>query len=225
MVKDGAAYYYHADGLGSIVAITDANMQVVQRYSYESFGRVKVSNRSFKNIYTYTGREWDGEIGLHYYRARYYDPMAGRFISKDPIGFAGGDVNLYRYVGNGPVVWIDPSGLLKYNTSDTDRTGRLLGKILEFAECMEKCAGFELTVTGGSEKKYHGKNSKHYSGQACDFSDKRNPKLTRKVAEKCYKKCAKPEYYGQQEGGKQPHYHFQVVPGRGGAKGFASGVK
>jgi len=111
MVRDGAAYYYHADGLGNIVAITDANMQVVQRYSYESFGRVKASDRSFKNIYTYTGREWDSEIGLHYYRARYYDPMGGRFISKDPIGFSGGDVNLYGYVGNSPVVWVDPYGL------------------------------------------------------------------------------------------------------------------
>lgn len=49
---------------------------------------------------TYTGREWDKETGLYYYRARYYDPIEGRFISKDPIGFAGGDVNLFGYVGN-----------------------------------------------------------------------------------------------------------------------------
>jgi RHS repeat-associated protein len=61
--------------------------------------------------YTYTGREWDKETGLYYYRARYYDPMVGRFISKDPIGFAGGDVNLYGYVQNNPVNWIDPFGL------------------------------------------------------------------------------------------------------------------
>jgi RHS repeat-associated protein len=54
----------------------------------------------FENSYTYTGREWDKETGLYYYRARYYDPMEGRFISKDPISFAGGDVNLYGYVRN-----------------------------------------------------------------------------------------------------------------------------
>jgi type VI secretion system secreted protein VgrG len=61
--------------------------------------------------YTFTGREWDKETGLYYYRARYYDPMEGRFISKDPIGFDGGDVNLYGYVGNNPENLTDPSGL------------------------------------------------------------------------------------------------------------------
>jgi RHS repeat-associated protein len=61
-------------------------------------------------IKAYTGREWDPETGLYYYRARYYDPKAGRFISEDPIGFGGG-VNFYGYVENSPVDLIDPSGL------------------------------------------------------------------------------------------------------------------
>ncbi|MDX9715704.1 MAG: RHS repeat-associated core domain-containing protein [Dissulfurispiraceae bacterium] len=52
------------------------------------------------------------ETGLYYYRARYYDANTGRFISKDPIGFSAGDVNLYRYVGNNPVNWTDPEGLI-----------------------------------------------------------------------------------------------------------------
>lgn len=58
-----------------------------------------------------TGREWDKETGLYYYRARYYDPMEGRFLSKDPISFAGGDVNLYGYVQNNPTNKSDPAGL------------------------------------------------------------------------------------------------------------------
>jgi RHS repeat-associated protein len=62
-------------------------------------------------LYTYTGREWDKETGLYYYRARYYDPMEGRFISKDPISFAGGDVNLYGYTLNNPINLTDPEGL------------------------------------------------------------------------------------------------------------------
>lgn len=62
------------------------------------------------HYYTYTGREWDRETGLYYYRARYYDPIEGRFISKDPIGFLGGDLNLFGYVQNNPVNRIDPSG-------------------------------------------------------------------------------------------------------------------
>ena len=61
--------------------------------------------------YTYTGREWNKEAGLYYYRARFYDAEVGRFISKDPIGFAGGDVNLYSYVGQNPVNFADPMGL------------------------------------------------------------------------------------------------------------------
>jgi RHS repeat-associated protein len=67
----------------------------------------------FVNFYTYTGREWDKETGLYYYRARYYDPMEGRFIQKDPIGFKGG-VNIYAYTKNNPINFRDPTGLLSY---------------------------------------------------------------------------------------------------------------
>ncbi len=59
----------------------------------------------------FTGRELE-ETGLYYYRARFYMPDLGRFISKDPIGFAGGDTNLYSYVGQNPVNFVDPSGLI-----------------------------------------------------------------------------------------------------------------
>jgi RHS repeat-associated protein len=118
MERDGAFYYYHADGLGSIAVITSATPALVQKYGYDSFGMV-TPETGFRNSYTYTGREWDKETGLYYYRARYYDPMEGRFISKDPIGFAGGDVNLYGYVQSNPVNLVDPSGLAGYIPSDS----------------------------------------------------------------------------------------------------------
>lgn len=111
MERNGQHYYFHADGLGSVAAITDQSKAVVQTYEYDSFGMVKPST-GFRNSYTYTGREWDKEAGLHYYRARYYDPMDGRFVSKDPISFAGGDVNLYGYVQNNPINLTDPLGLV-----------------------------------------------------------------------------------------------------------------
>ena len=63
------------------------------------------------NIYSYTDRELDSE-DLYYYRARYYDPSMQMFISKDPIEFEAGDFNFYRYVGNDPVNYVDPTGLL-----------------------------------------------------------------------------------------------------------------
>ncbi|NJC87674.1 MAG: RHS repeat protein [Desulfuromonas sp.] len=110
MVRNGQSYYYHADGLGSVVAISDSSKAIVQRYTYESFGMLTMSNPAFANPYTYTGREWDPEIGLLYLRNRYLDLMEGRFISKDPIGLVGGDVNLYRYTRNQPINYIDPFG-------------------------------------------------------------------------------------------------------------------
>jgi len=65
------------------------------------------------NPYGYTGRVVDTK-DLYYYRARYYDPTIQRFISEDPIGFASGDYNFYRYVGNDPVKLVDPWGLFPW---------------------------------------------------------------------------------------------------------------
>jgi RHS repeat-associated protein len=82
---------------------------VQSEYIYEPFGKTTGSGAASTNAFKYTGREDDG-TGLYYYRARYYHPSLQRFISEDPIGFAGGDVNLYAYVFNDPVNLIDPSG-------------------------------------------------------------------------------------------------------------------
>ncbi len=110
LTRDGQTYYYHADGLGSITSVTDSTQAVVNRYAYDTYGAMKRSETVW-NDFGFAGREYDSETGLYYLRARYYDPETGKFMSKDPIGFAGGDVNLYRYVGNNPVYWIDPFGL------------------------------------------------------------------------------------------------------------------
>ena len=107
--RNGQFYYYHADGLGSITAISDASQNPVQEYSYESYGAMKAA-MDFRNSYTFTGREWDKETGLYFYRARYYDPMEGRFISKDPIGLEGG-ISLFSYVKQNPINYTDPAGL------------------------------------------------------------------------------------------------------------------
>ena len=106
-----ATYYYHRDGLGSIVAMTDDTGDIAQTYIYDAFGRIVQKTGSIKNPYTYTGREWDEETGLYYYRARYYNAETGRWMTKDPIGFAGGDANFYVYVMNNPINTIDPLGL------------------------------------------------------------------------------------------------------------------
>jgi RHS repeat-associated protein len=82
--SEGDVYYYHADGLGSITALTDERGRTVQSYDYDSFGNLKDQKERIKQPYTFTGREWDKETGLYYYRARYYDAEVGRFLSFDP---------------------------------------------------------------------------------------------------------------------------------------------
>jgi RHS repeat-associated protein len=100
-----------ADRLGSIDLLTDKDGVVVDKRTFDSFGRVlSETNPSVSFRYGYTGRERDLESGLDYYRARYYDPAVGRFISVDPMGFGAGDTNLYRYVSNNATNWTDPSG-------------------------------------------------------------------------------------------------------------------
>jgi RHS repeat-associated protein len=79
---------------------------------YDSYGNViEQSNPAASTRYSYTGRELDAETGLHYYRARYYDAATGRFLSEDPLGLRPEEVNLYRYVGNQPLIARDPLGL------------------------------------------------------------------------------------------------------------------
>jgi RHS repeat-associated protein len=79
----------------------------VASYSYEPFGNTTQTGTS-ANSYQYTGRENDG-AGLYFNRSRYYSPAVQRFVSQDPIGFAGG-VNLYSYVSNNPIKFTDPFG-------------------------------------------------------------------------------------------------------------------
>ena len=83
-------------------------------------------------------REWEGETGLYDYRARYYGPEIGRFLSADPIGFASGDTNLYAYVGNSPISFTDPLGLQKGNP---DFCKRLLEKIGNVSQRIRKRIG------------------------------------------------------------------------------------
>jgi RHS repeat-associated protein len=104
-------YYYHYDGLGSTVAITDSTAQIVNAYAYSPYGLLG-AQETITNPFTYVGQYgvMAESHGLYFMRARYYDPEVGRFINKDPIGYEGG-MNLYGYVGGNPVSWIDPWGL------------------------------------------------------------------------------------------------------------------
>lgn len=104
-----ASRLYQTDALGSVIALTDEAGAIKKQYVYDPFGNVTISGEASDNPLQYTGRENDG-TGLYYYRARYYSPELQRFISEDPIGFVGGP-NLYSYLANNTVNFVDPLGL------------------------------------------------------------------------------------------------------------------
>ena len=109
----GATSYYEVDELGSVTSLTNAAGALTQTYIYDSFGRLTTSSGSITNPFQYAGREFDTETNLLYYRARYYDPAAGRFLSEDPIEFGGG-INFYRYVKDNPTNSTDPFGFQEH---------------------------------------------------------------------------------------------------------------
>ena len=112
--RDSAAdeSWHLSDHLGSLHGVASSTGQVTSSIDYSSFGSpLSLVSGDASNRFLFTGRELDQEIGLYYYRARYYSSNHARFASVDPIGFKGGDLNLHRYVTNSPLSGSDPSGM------------------------------------------------------------------------------------------------------------------
>jgi RHS repeat-associated protein len=115
--------YLHEDALGSTYLLTDATGAPVERYAYTAFGEVSAFDVTNNPVATpttrflYTGREWIAELRLNDHRNRFYMPSLGRWPSRDPIGERGG-LNLYGYVLNNPIRWVDPLGLEVFGTYD-----------------------------------------------------------------------------------------------------------
>ena len=105
--------YYDFDGSGNTVGITGSSGSYVNQYSYLPFGETTTVSAALPNPFTFAGKAGVMQIGgnLFYMRARDYTPATGQFTSRDPLGLAGGDANIRRYVGNNPVGSIDPTGL------------------------------------------------------------------------------------------------------------------
>jgi len=112
--------YYIRDDQYNVVRIADASGNIVESYDYRDFGaplnpttRQVLTSSAVGNPFFFTGRPFDWQTGLYNYRTRYYDPIAGRFTSRDSIGIWGDELNLgnaFAYVGNNPWSRLDPSG-------------------------------------------------------------------------------------------------------------------
>lgn len=119
MQRDGNTYYYHKNHLGSVVALTDGSGNLVERYEYDPYGRPSffdandnaLSQSAVGNAILFTGRDYDAETGLYYYRARTMHPGLGRFLQHDPLMYVDG-FNLYAYVNNNVINIIDSNGTI-----------------------------------------------------------------------------------------------------------------
>jgi RHS repeat-associated protein len=166
--RGGANYFYHLDGLGSVIAITDSNGNVVQRYAYDAWGNLKQNSGSFAfsgtglvNNFTYTGREYDSESGLYHYRSRAYDPAIGRFLQKDATQGKHLDpqtLDVYAYVSNNPVNSTDPSGGealveegIPYNSSLNKAAAAFIGYFVGFAATELEFVGNYLALVGAGK--------------------------------------------------------------------------
>lgn len=138
------------DALGSTVALADNTGALQTQYTYEPFGVTTQTGATSTSSYKYTGREDDG-TGLYYYRARYYQPRLQRFIAEDPIGFLGGDVNLYGYVLNNPTRFADPLGLWTGAVGGEIDVGGGLGGSLNVSAVGDDSGqlGLSITIGGG----------------------------------------------------------------------------
>ncbi|MCK9274957.1 MAG: hypothetical protein M0P57_07695 [Syntrophales bacterium] len=145
MMEDDAGnrYYYLKDRQYSMTALTDENGNIVETYEYTAFGLmtildgqgVMIGESTVDNPYGYTGRRWDGESGLWYYRSRMYSAKLGRFMQCDPAGYVDG-LNLYAYVRNNPLRYLDPEGLTAVSGKfdPTDFTTNMMGEIYKGPE-------------------------------------------------------------------------------------------
>ena len=238
-LRSGTTSYYEQDGIDSVTSLTNSAGALANSYTFDSFGKLTGSTGTLINPFQYTGREFDSETGLHFYRARYYDQTMGRLLSEDPLEFAGDGPNFYAYTLNNPVNYVDPMGTSSqgppppptpgppgpaqlggfiYNYPPP-RTGPLGGAALAFANCMGNCLARYFVVTGGSECTPDGRHvpggvigSRHCTNQAVDI---RPAGQDQHQVFCCALNCG--AQYIQNEG---DHWHILLTPGRNGGHGL-----
>jgi RHS repeat-associated protein len=136
LLKGGVTYRIITDHLGSVrLVVNSADGSVVQQIQYDEFGKVLSDSNPGFQPFGFAGGLYDKDTGLVRFGARDYDADTGRWTAKDPIGFAGGDRNLYGYVGNNPIDSFDPSGLILDTIVDVGFVGYDIYKLIADGPC------------------------------------------------------------------------------------------
>ncbi len=151
MEMNGTKYYFMYDQVGSLRAVVDNAGNIIKQIDYDSFGNVILdTDSSLKIPIGFAGGLYDSDTGLVRFGARDYDPSIGRWTAKDPIDFYGGDVNLYGYVGEGPVDYIDVLGLLSFSDALPNNWGQFIGGAVLTTGGMVMIYGGAVVVGAGS---------------------------------------------------------------------------
>lgn len=225
MVKGGVTYRLVLDHLGSVrLVVNTQNGQVVQRLDYDAWGLVTLDTNPGFQPFGFAGGLYDTQTGLVRFGVRDYDPVVGRWTTKDPIGFDGGDQNLYGYILGDPMRYTDPFGLYRYN-APSPRTVPVPEPTANALRYLEACLqretnnpDLDLLVTGGAETTGHSRNSHHSRGEACDIAQPRfNPGLNNTNVDECAVRCGfgAGQYETFPNNPNRNHWHLQITPGNG----------
>lgn len=220
-LQASATDYYETDGMGSTTSLTSSSGAIAQSYAFDSFGNTIASTGTLRNLFEYTAREFDAETSLYFYRARYFDPSIGRFLSED-LGEEGSlydALNLYRYAQNSPTNYADPLGLytMKPQSPPLPPPSPALDRLLN---CIEGRTGLHLIVTSTSEisppppkPPTHGPNDPHRRGLAVDIHYPSNPTAVLNAAACCGAKNGLDEKKRHFANTTADNMHLQLVHG------------
>ncbi|MGB8062749.1 MAG: RHS repeat-associated core domain-containing protein, partial [Candidatus Sulfotelmatobacter sp.] len=223
MERGSVVDYYDADALGSVTSLTASTGSVAQNYSYDSFGNLSSSTGTIRNYFQFAGREFDTETNLYYFRHRYYDPSIGRFVSEDPDdeGSPYDRLNLYLYVGNHPVDWVDPLGLYTLKKGGPHPPLPPSPEIDALLKCIEAKTGLHLLVTSTSEDiPEHPPGTPHRRGVAVDV--RYTPGTANQIlcaAKECGAGFGLDEAAHPSKKSTGKHVHVQIPPGKRGGHG------